>query len=411
MVYGNINYLPSALKILIGTPLKRTEHKQKTETEIKLLRTVPIDLRDESNKLTHNLKGHTRSISSLCFSPDGTKLSTASSDGTIIIWSIHLGPTDSYPIHIECVTNFLAHRSAGINDLSWSPDSNYLVSASDDHSVRIFSTSNLRSTPSTTQVDSKNQSGDGQAESQRLRYRELIGHSNCVYCLKFNPIGTVLISGSFDETIKVWDFIGGKLLRTLPGHSEVVSCLDFSRDGSVIVSGSFDGLIRLWDATSGQCLKTLVISKDTNSPVTFVSFTPNSNHLITCSLDSIVRLWDFKTREGTVVKSFTGHSHKKYSIPARVLLLNFESLMPNEIKRIAESREDRRGEEVLITGSEDGTVWVWHLQTRQSILKFKSHQDFLIGLCVHPKNSRIIVTIGGVDKDSSINVFDLYQKQ
>ncbi|KAI8458557.1 WD40-repeat-containing domain protein [Phakopsora pachyrhizi] len=319
-------------------------------------------------KLTHNLKGHTRSISSLCFSPDGTKLSTASSDGTIIIWSIHLGPTDSYPIHIECVTNFLAHRSAGINDLSWSPDSNYLVSASDDHSVRIFSTSNLRSTPSTTQ---------------------LIGHSNCVYCLKFNPIGTVLISGSFDETIKVWDFIGGKLLRTLPGHSEVVSCLDFSRDGSVIVSGSFDGLIRLWDATSGQCLKTLVISKDTNSPVTFVSFTPNSNHLITCSLDSIVRLWDFKTREGTVVKSFTGHSHKK----------------------IAESREDRRGEEVLITGSEDGTVWVWHLQTRQSILKFKSHQDFLIGLCVHPKNSRIIVTIGGVDKDSSINVFDLYQKQ
>lgn len=50
------------------------------------------------------------------------------------------------------------------------------------------------------------------------------------------------MSGSFDETIKIWDVGNRKLIRTLPGHSEVVSALDFSRDGSVIVSASFDGL-------------------------------------------------------------------------------------------------------------------------------------------------------------------------
>jgi WD40 repeat protein len=117
----------------------------------------------------------------------------------------------------------------GINDLAWSPDSEYLVSGSDDHAIHVWAPSS--------------QSLPSDSSSSTRPIRKLLGHSHCVYCVKFNPIGTLLISGSFDETVKVWDFLGGKLLRTLPGHSEVVSCLDFSRDGSVIVSGSFDGLM------------------------------------------------------------------------------------------------------------------------------------------------------------------------
>ncbi|MBW0555592.1 hypothetical protein O181_095307 [Austropuccinia psidii MF-1] len=320
-------------------------------------------------RLTHTLKGHSRSTSSVSFSPDGTKLASSSADGTILIWTIVLGDRSGRVPYIEYMMKLARNDSCdGINDLTWSPDSRYLVSGSDDRLIHIWSL------------------------SQTTPLRKLIGHSHCVYCVKINPVGTVLVSGSFDETIKVWDFIGGKLLRTLPGHSEVVSCLDFTRDGSLIVSGSFDGLIRMWDTTSGQCLKTLVVAQETNAPVSFVSFTPNSHYLLTCTLDSTVRLWDYKTKQGTVVKSYTGHSNTKFSIPARVISIPSTDQFP--------------GGEFMLMGSEDGKLLIWDLQSRECISKISSHQDSIIGIATHPFSPALIVTVG-LEGDLTTKVFAL----
>ncbi|OAV95917.1 hypothetical protein PTTG_26505 [Puccinia triticina 1-1 BBBD Race 1] len=87
-------------------------------------------------------------------------------------------------------------RREGINDVVWSPDSEYLVSGSDDHAIHVWAPSQSPTTTTTHRF------------------------GNCS-----------AIPTAFDETVKVWDFLGGKLLRALPSHSEVVSCLEFSRDG------------------------------------------------------------------------------------------------------------------------------------------------------------------------------------
>lgn len=335
-------------------------------------------------RLTHTLRGHSRSISSVCFSPDGTKLSTSSSDGMVIIWNVILndqtsGSSSCLVPQMEFLTKLInSDSSEGINDLTWSPDSRYLISASDDHSIYVWFIST--------------NSNYSSSSSHPSPIRRLIGHSHSVYCVKLNPIGTLLISGSFDETIKVWDFLGGKLLRTLPGHSEVVSCLDFSRDGSIIVSGSFDGLIRMWDTTSGQCLKTLVVAQETNAPVSFISFTPNSRFLITGSLDSTVRIWDYRTKEGTVLKSYTGHTNIKYSIPARVISFNVES----------DPSKETSGEFVLM-GSEDGSLWMWHLQSREVFMKLPCHAESIIAISIHPIDTNFFVT-AGLDQDTTIKV-------
>ncbi|KAA1115928.1 WD domain protein [Puccinia graminis f. sp. tritici] len=312
-------------------------------------------------RVTHTLKGHSRPISSLSFSPDGTKLSSSSADGVILIWNVILPEKPSSDRggvvghQVEFMSKLVDGASEdeendrpreGINDLAWSPDSEYLVSGSDDHAIHVWA-------PSSQSLPSNPSSSSSSSTTRPIR--KLLGHSHCVYCVKFNPIGTLLISGSFDETVKVWDFLAGKLLRTLPGHSEVVSCLDFSRDGSVIVSGSFDGLIRMWDTTSGQCLKTMVVAQETNAPV--------------------------------------------YSIPARV------------ISRVTTTNKLDPGNpigdrDLVLMGSEDGSLWIWDLQSRELVLRKASHQDSIIGISVHPTNPSIFAT-AGLDKDPSIKLVSL----
>ena len=68
----------------------------------------------------------------------------------------------------------------------------------------------------------------------------------------------MIASGSFDESIRLWDVKKGKCLRVLPAHSDPVTSVGFNKDGTLIVSGSYDGLLRLWDTSTGQCLKTIV---------------------------------------------------------------------------------------------------------------------------------------------------------
>jgi hypothetical protein len=72
--------------------------------------------------------------------------------------------------------------------------------------------------------------------------KTLRGHTNFVFCVNFNPQSTLIVSGSFDETVKLWDVKTGKCLKTLPAHTDPVTAVNFNRDGTLIVSCSYDGL-------------------------------------------------------------------------------------------------------------------------------------------------------------------------
>ena len=75
----------------------------------------------------------------------------------------------------------------------------------------------------------------------------LTGHGGSVGSVAFSPDGSTLASGSYDETIKLWDVARGTELRTLHGHSDWVWSVAFSPDGSTLASGSFDHTVKLWD--------------------------------------------------------------------------------------------------------------------------------------------------------------------
>ncbi|ETN97140.1 hypothetical protein RFI_40391, partial [Reticulomyxa filosa] len=77
-------------------------------------------------------------------------------------------------------------------------------------------------------------------------YGYLKGHSNAVTCVQFSPDGNIIVSGSYDKTIRLWNASSGTQIKSLKGHSDIIKSVQFSPDGNTIVSGSHDKTIRLW---------------------------------------------------------------------------------------------------------------------------------------------------------------------
>ena len=116
----------------------------------------------------------------------------------------------------------------------------------------------------------------------------LEGHSDLVIPVSYSPDGTKIISGSADETIKIWDANTGICLKTLSGHTSTVYSLAYSPDGTKIISGSDDATIKIWDANTGSCLKTLEGHSET---VLSVAYSPDGTKIISGSYDTTVKIW------------------------------------------------------------------------------------------------------------------------
>jgi WD40 repeat protein len=95
-------------------------------------------------------------------------------------------------------------------------------------------------------------------DGQHSEVTTIFGHSDAVWACGFSPDGRLLVSGSEDRTLKLWEVPSGKCLRTLEGHGDGVWACGFSPDGSFLVSGSWDGTLKLWEVDTGEVCMTLV---------------------------------------------------------------------------------------------------------------------------------------------------------
>jgi WD40 repeat protein len=130
----------------------------------------------------------------------------------------------------------------------------------------------------------------------------LEGHTNAVMSVAFSR--TCIVSGSRDKSVRIWNATTGEIQRILKGHSTPVKSVGFSSDGTRVVSGSEDKTIRIWNATSGEREHIL---EGHSGAVNSVSFSPDGTRVVSGSDDRSVRIWsacDHGGIEANVRRSF-----------------------------------------------------------------------------------------------------------
>ncbi|KAF8993351.1 WD40-repeat-containing domain protein, partial [Cyathus striatus] len=104
----------------------------------------------------------------------------------------------------------------------------------------------------------------------------LKGHSGSVMSVAISQDGSNIVSGSSDETIRMWNLDSRKLLNELKGHSGPVMSVAISQDGTTIVSGAFDQTVRVWCVQNGTCMHILYL----NNNIEVIRFNINPNCIV-----------------------------------------------------------------------------------------------------------------------------------
>lgn len=207
-----------------------------------------------------------------------------------------------------------------------------------------------------------------------------VGHSNGAKCLEFTPDGKFLASGSYDETIKLWDVQTGKEIRTFLGHKKNVMGIAISPDGKYIVSGSNDSTLKLWDITNGNEIKTF---KGHTAEVNDVCFNSDGKQIISCGDDKTLKIWDIKT--GKAVATLVGHRD----------FVNSVCCSPNG--------------KYVVSCSKDSTLILWDLYKKEKIKTLTGHKDGVNWVDFSPDGKRIASCSGdGIyASESSVKIWDV----
>ncbi|XP_062186731.1 COMPASS-like H3K4 histone methylase component WDR5B, partial [Phragmites australis] len=302
---------------------------------------------------------HSLAVSCVRFSPCGRLLATASLDGTVALLS---------PSSLTVIATLRGH-AAGVSDLSWSTESFYLCSASDDRTLCIWDIRPILA----------GANPGGQPAGADRCVRVLKGHTNFVFSANFNPqTSSQVASGGFDCTVRNWDVKSDRCTRAIDAHSEPVTSVHFIGDGSIIVSGSHDGSCKIWDAKTGACLKTVI--DDKKPAVSFSMFSPNGKFILVATLDDSLKLCNFAT--GKFLKVYSGHVNRVYCIQSVFSVTN---------------------RKYIVSRSEENCVYIWDLQGRNIVQKLEGHTDTVISVSCHPTDNKI--ASGGLDNDRTVRLW------
>ncbi|WP_442948512.1 WD40 repeat domain-containing protein [Nostoc sp.] len=250
------------------------------------------------------ISGLVDEVNSLAFSSDGQTLVSCGADSTIKLW--HVGALD--------LIDILHKHNGVVRCAAFTPDGRMLATGGDDRKILFWDLMQrqvaIALSLDDTAAHSLVLSQDGETlvtgsyrkikvwhtsllmgvkslkDTQPLH--TLMGHSHIVGSLAISADGKLLVSGSWDQTIKIWQLETGKLLHTLKGHRDRVYAIALSPDGQIIASGSADKTIKLWHLETGELLGTFT---GHGNIVTALAFTASGEMLVSGSLDKTIKIW------------------------------------------------------------------------------------------------------------------------
>ncbi len=212
---------------------------------------------DRARRLSRTFYGHTDSVRSIAFSPDGRLALSGSVDRTLRLWEVATG---------RQITSLRGHTGY-ISSVAFSPDGQWALSGSGDQSIKLWDVRLGKEVMTFTGemggVASVAFSPDGQtvlsgsvdniprlwnvATGEEIRAFKPQGDTTSVV---FSPDGLTALSGGLD--LKLWRISSGTMIRSFTGHGTPVNSVAFSSDGLTALSGNADGTLSLWDVSSGK---------------------------------------------------------------------------------------------------------------------------------------------------------------
>lgn len=221
----------------------------------------------------------------------------------------------------------------------------------------------------------------------RCSVKTFKGHTDGVMCLQFSetlshPSFPVLITGSYDRTVRVWNLETGTELHCLKGHTRAVRALQF--DEVKLITGSMDCTIKVWDWRRGQCIRTL---QGHTEGVVCLNF--DDNVLASGSVDSTIKVWNLRTGGAFTLR---GHGDwvnavqlwdsnpeaarraKAASKQSSIFDVSSGGSSPMHVNQQQQQQcQEIDPGKMLFSASDDGTIKLWDLNLRTCVRVFTGH--------------------------------------
>mmetsp|Transcript_42213 Transcript_42213/g.91761 ORF Transcript_42213/g.91761 Transcript_42213/m.91761 type:complete len:321 (-) Transcript_42213:99-1061(-) len=226
------------------------------------------------------------SLNCVELSPDGSHVIGGFDDSTIKFW--HLAETAEprrTSIKGLLPSEVKVGHSGPVYNTALSPDSRYVLSCSEDATVRLWSL---------------------QTHTNLVTYK---GHNYAVWDVAFSPFGVYFATAAHDRTARLWSTDHIYFLRIFAGHLSDVDCVGFHPNGTYVATGSSDNTLRLWDIQTGECVR---IFTGQTSAVSCLAMAPDGKHMASGGEKGEVMLWELATSR--LVAKLGQHSGPVHSL-------------------------------------------------------------------------------------------------